>query len=97
MNRKIRVFLALWLLCGLVACPQAHAGGIPLIMRGAGRTFFSVFQIPKDMITYAPKAFPVGLVAGTVTGTMKAVAGTVVGAFDMARGAAPYAKYLIFL
>ena len=96
LNLKIR-FLAALLIGTLMFCPNAHAGGIPLIMRGVGRTLFSVFQIPKDMITHSTQAFPLGLVAGTVGGTMKAVAGTVVGAVDIARGAAPYAKYLVFL
>ena len=78
-------------------CSRAYADSVGLISRGAGRVIFSVFEIPKAMITYGTQTFPLGLVAGTVGGTMKAVAGTVVGAVDMARGAAPYAKYLVFL
>lgn len=66
-------------------------------MRGVARTIFSVLEIPKDMIVNSPKAFPLGLIGGTLAGTMKAVTGTVVGAVDIARGAAPYAKYLVFL
>lgn len=90
-------FLILLLMLICFFSPSAYAGGIPLIVRGVGRTLFSVLQIPKDMIVNSPKAFPLGLIGGTIAGTGKAVVGTIVGAVDIARGAAPYAKYLVFL
>jgi hypothetical protein len=85
--------LFLLFLC-LISLQNVYAeSGLPLVARGAGRTLFSVLEIPKEMIVHGGQAFPLGLVGGVIGGTMKAVAGTVVGAVDMARGAAPYAKY----
>jgi hypothetical protein len=74
----------------------AYADNIALITRGVARTLFSAFQIPKEMLANAGHAFPLGLVAGTLNGALKTVVGTVMGAGDIARGAAPYAKYAIF-
>jgi len=68
-----------------------------LIMRGVGKTVGSVFQLPITMLASSTTAFPFGLLGGAVLGTFKAVGGTLSGAFDIARGAAPYAKYAIFL
>ncbi len=96
LNTKI-CFLFILVMAGLLFSPIAYADGIPLILRGVGRTIFSVLEIPKDMLINSTRAFPLGLIGGTLTGVMKAVAGTVVGAADIARGAAPYAKYLVFL
>ena len=74
--------------------PSAFAAdNIGLIVRGVARTLFSAFEIPKGMITNAGNAFPLGIVTGPVTGTMKTVSGPVVRATEIARGAAPYAKY----
>ena len=75
----------------------AHAlRGVPLVMRGVAKTVFSVFEVPKQMMAGAPNSFPFGLVAGTAFGAARAVAGTLSGAVDMAKGAAPYAKYAVF-
>ena len=93
---KIRmVFLAV-LLMSFFSEQPAYADNIALITRGVARTLFSAFQIPKDMLANAGNAFPLGLVAGALSGAMKTVVGTIMGAADIARGAAPYAKYAVF-
>ncbi len=84
----------------LKAEPPAYAAdsdNIALVFRGVARTLFSVVEIPRTIIENPGNApFPLNIVTGTVAGTVKTVAGTVMGAFDIARGAAPYAKYAIF-
>lgn len=90
-------FICLCLFCLLIGASPVYAGGIPLIVNGAARTFFSVLQLPKEMLDSGSQSFPFGLIGGAITGTAKAVGGTIGGAADMARGAAPYAKYMIFL
>lgn len=89
------LMLAAVLVC---AAPQPASANIPLIARGLGRTLSAVFSLPASMMADSVRGgFPLGLIMGTVRGTMQAITGTVVGAIDMARGAAPYAKYLVFL
>ncbi len=68
------------------------------IIRGVGRTLFSTVEIPKAMIQDSSQImFPLGLVTGVIKGTFKTVAGTLMGVGDIAYGALPYAKYMIFL
>ena len=65
-----------------------------LIFRGVARTIFAAVEIPRTILENPSRTpFPFSLVTGAVTGTFRTVAGTVGGAADMARGAAPYAKY----
>jgi hypothetical protein len=74
----------------------AHANNA-LILRGLARTVTSAFEIPKTMISHSRKVvFPVGIVTGAVEGSLRTVVGTVAGALDIAQGAAPYAKYMLF-
>lgn len=94
---KTRVFLLGVLILACCSPKPAYADSMALITRGIARTLFSAFQIPKEMLAGAPHAFPLGLVAGTMNGVVKTVVGTVMGAADIARGAAPYAKYAVFL
>ncbi len=75
----------------------AYADSVGLIMRGVARTIFSVFELPKTIVESSGQSFPLGIIGGTVAGSMRMVAGTLMGATDIARGAAPYAKYLVFL
>lgn len=82
----------------LPCIPEAEArDNIGLIMRGVGRTLVSVFQLPVSILHDSVTSFPFGIITGTVKGTIRTVVGTVVGGIDIARGAAPYAKYMIFL
>lgn len=70
---------------------------LSLVLRGTSKTLGSVFQIPARMMTGGGAPFPFGIVTGAISGTAQAVGGTLNGAVDIARGAAPYAKYLVFL
>ena len=80
---------------GLVNPPSAFAS-IGLIAQGLAKTVYAVFQLPVSILAGSTQSFPLGIVTGAVSGSVKAVTGTVMGAVDMARGAAPYAKYAVF-
>lgn len=92
-------FLPLVLLTLLLLAPQpAYAGGdIALALRGVAKTVGAAFQVPIGVLSNSTTAFPFGMVIGAIGGTAKAVSGTLSGAWDIARGAGPYAKYMIFL
>lgn len=94
--KKACLFIILFLACGLMAPAPAHAN-IGLIARGFAKTIYAVAQVPANMLAGSAQSFPLGVVTGAVAGTMKMAVGTVMGAVDMARGAAPYAKYAVFL
>ena len=72
-------------------------GNIGLIFRGLAKTVGAAFQLPASLLQNSTKSFPLGLVAGALGGGLKTVMGTLSGAADMARGAAPYAKYMAFM
>jgi hypothetical protein len=93
---KLRILILAVMLSGVFSPQPAYADNLALITRGVARTLFSAFQIPKEMLMNAGNAFPLGMVFGAMNGAMKTVVGTVMGAADIARGAAPYAKYAIF-
>jgi hypothetical protein len=79
-------------------CTQPAYANSGLILRGLARTLGAVFQIPKSMIYESCRTtFPLGLVTGALEGTFQTVMGVAGGALDMAQGAAPYAKYMMFL
>ncbi|MBU9889817.1 MAG: hypothetical protein KTQ49_08130 [Candidatus Omnitrophica bacterium] len=94
-NSLLAVLLAILLL--LAAVPSVHAGtghDIAYAMRGIGKIFGGVFAIPKAMIQDSGRVlFPFGIVTGALRGTVETVTGVLGGTFDIARGAAPYAKY----
>ncbi len=85
--------LILVLFTALVPSAMAESGGIGQIFTGVAKTLYAVVQIPANMIAGGAQSFPLGIVTGAVAGTFKMVAGTVMGASDIAQGAAPYAKY----
>ena len=66
---------------------------VDLIAQGLAKTLYAVFQLPASIVAGSVQSFPLGIVTGTIAGSMKMVMGTAMGAVDMARGAAPYAKY----
>ena len=96
MNKKKRILITFLFLLLFGTAHPAYAD-LGLVASGVAKTLFSAVQIPKDMMANAGTAFPIGLLVGAVSGAVKTVIGTGMGAFDIARGAAPYAKYLIFL
>ena len=65
--------------------------------RGFFRILTAAFQIPRYLL-YKTLSEPVGLgtIDGALTGTYYAVAEVSGGLFDIARGAVPYGKYLLF-
>jgi len=68
-----------------------------LIFRGIGKAIVGVLSIPVGVATGAAQGgFPFGMIGGVIKGTASAVGSTVSGAFDLARGGAPYAKYAAF-
>lgn len=67
-----------------------------LIQRGLAKTLFSSLQLPATIVQHTTAFFPLGILTGTVQGTLEAVIGTLSGAVDLAAGAAPYAKYAAF-
>ncbi len=76
----------------------SDAENIAYIQRGVGKIMGSLIAIPKDMIIDSQRImFPFGIVTGALRGTFDMLMGTLGGAFDAARGAAPYAKYLVFV
>lgn len=90
------IFLFFFTAAVFLAPSTAHANP-GLIFRGLAKTIYAVAQVPASMIQGSTQSFPLGIVTGAVAGTMKMTVGTVMGAVDMARGAAPYAKYAVFL
>lgn len=71
---------------------------VSYIERGFFRIFTAAFQLPRYLIHKTLTGPPiVGTLDGAVTGAFYTVSSVVGGAFDIARGAAPYAKYLVFL
>jgi hypothetical protein len=96
MKTQILRFTTLVLFCCLLLDNPAYADNIGLVMQGVARTLFSVAELPKSIIVGGASSFPFGIITGTLEGTMRATAGTLIGATDIARGAAPYAKYMVF-
>ncbi len=96
-NSVLSAILFLLLILGNAS--PALAGGNPgLILRGVARLVVSVFEVPKSMASQSARvAFPFGLATGAVEGALRMTAGTLAGTFDIAKGSAPYAKYLLFL
>jgi hypothetical protein len=98
MIRKPKILLCLLFALGLFLAPvplQASDGqNIAYAARGAGKILSSMFAIPSAMLQDSRRVlFPFGLVTGAVRGTVQTVTGVVSGTVDVARGAAPYAKY----
>lgn len=97
-HRILVSFLLVTLVVALFMPPLARAGrNEAYISRGIQRTLFSTVEIPRTMIEHSKRMiFPVGLLTGAIAGTFRTLVGTAAGAADIARGAAPYAKYLVF-
>ena len=89
-------FILLILLGADLLSPSPARADVALIASGLAKTMYALVQVPANMIAGGAQSFPLGIVTGAVAGTMKMAVGTVMGAADMARGAAPYAKYAIF-
>lgn len=101
MRTHRRCVLPILVLAFLLIPSLGYAGdgeNVSYIARGASRMVGGLFSIPKSMLQDSTRVlFPFGLVTGAVRGTMQTVTGVLCGTADVARGAAPYAKYLVFL
>lgn len=98
MMKKIKTFLAVLLVLGVILTPSsgyADVGtDVSYAARGASKIVGGMFAIPKAMLQDSGRVmFPFGLVTGAVRGTVQTVTGVVSGVVDVARGGAPYAKY----
>jgi len=96
--KKPETFLALSLVLGVLFTSSpvfAEVGeDISYAAQGATQIVGSAFAIPKAMLQDSGHVmFPFGLVTGAIRGTVQTVTGLVGGAMNVARGAAPYAKY----
>lgn len=89
------IFLVV-LLTLLVFDSPAFADDIGMILGGTAKLVTTAFQAPFSMLSASGSNFPFGLVGGVVQGTYSTIMGTLSGATDVARGAAPYAKYMVF-
>ena len=98
-RQKIGFILIVIMLMTLLMPTDVLAGSKDgYLVRGVGRTLFSVVEIPKAMIQDSQNVmFPFGLVTGVVKGTFKMIGKTLLGVGDIAYGALPYAKYAVFL
>jgi len=89
---------ALMMVVGPINPHASAASSVDYLTRGVVKTVTSVFYIPMEMIKDSTQIlFPFGLVTGAVKGSIKTVGGLLGGAVDIARGAAPFAKYLVLL
>lgn len=99
-----RAFLVFWMILGVLLWgPPASlyaddVQNINYLERGFFRIFTAVFQLPIYLVQKTLNGPPVaGTVDGVLSGAFYTVSSLMGGAFDIARGAIPYAKYLIFL
>ncbi len=97
-NRFLKAFLFGLLLS--LSSEKLYAGdeqNIHYLERGVYRIFTAAFQLPRHLFE---KTFNGPIVLGTVDGALSGVYYSIVeltgGAFDIVRGVAPYAKYLVF-
>jgi len=100
---KALLFVPVILAFFFVSTPSVNAGNIKdqstagLLYRGTSRILTAPMRGASTAINQSTRQpFPFGLVAGTLNGTVQTVAGVLSGAIDLARGAVPYAKYLVF-
>ena len=92
------ICFVLSLFCFPVRGYSDTARNVAYASRGASKLVHGVIAIPKDVVEDSKRyIFPVGVITGALRGTFQTVAYTVSGAVDAARGAAPYAKYLVLL
>ena len=70
---------------------------VSYLERGTMRILTAAFQLPRYLIQKTMTGPPiVGTVDGAISGTFYTVASLVGGAFDLVKGAIPYAKYMVF-
>ncbi len=70
---------------------------IGYIANGTSQVVGGALALPTEVLKGAVQSFPFGIIAGAMRGTMRTLGGVFGGAFNIARGAAPYAKYAAFI
>ncbi len=98
--KKIYLVLILASLFFAVSSSNLYANdgtNFAYIGRGFFRILTAVFELPKHVIEKTlTEPLIVGTVDGAVSGTVYAVSAVAKGTLDIARGVAPYAKYMVF-
>lgn len=101
--KQVRFFLPTTLFClGLIfICPLANAENpirdVGTVAYGASQVAGGALALPVEILKGAAQSFPFGILAGALRGTVKTLGGVLGGAFNIAKGAAPYAKYAALL
>lgn len=98
-KRRIRAFLVIGMIF-FAPAPAVWADtneDINYLSRGFFRILTAAFEFPRHLL-YKTVNEPIvfGTIDGALSGTYYTVAELSGGAFDLLRGAAPYAKYLVF-
>ena len=94
-----RTFIKISLFCLLTAfaCQTARAEDpirdIGNVASGTGKLLTGAFALPTEIIKGGVSSFPFGIITGAIRGAFKTVGYVVSGTADVAKGAAPYAKY----
>ncbi len=92
-------FVVFWgvFLIPLQLYAENPARDIAAVETGVGQTVNGAFAIPVRVLQGAAQSFPFGIITGAIQGTFETVGWVVNGAANVARGAAPYAKYAAFI
>lgn len=90
---KISIVLMVLLSICLPSYAENPVRDIGYVANGTSQVVGGVFALPTEVLKGATQSFPFGIVTGAVKGTFKTLGGVFGGAFNIARGAAPYAKY----
>lgn len=93
---KIALFGLILGLCSSPAHAENPIRDAGIVATGASQVVGGALALPVEILKGATQSFPFGIIAGALRGTVKTVGGVFGGAFNMARGAAPYAKYAAF-
>ena len=100
MHKKTALILIVVLLFSMFSVPQElyAANSAGYAVRGLTRLIYGIIAIPRNILSHSKRViFPLGILTGTAQGAWEMVSWTLGGAFDLLKGAAPYAKYAVFL
>ena len=94
---KVLLFFFLTIAVCAVARAEDPLRDAGYVATGASQVVGGALALPVEILKGATQSFPFGILAGAMRGTVKTLGGVLGGAFNMARGAAPYAKYAAFV
>ncbi len=81
----------------LIAHAENPVQDVGTVAVGASQIVGGALALPVEILKGATQSFPFGILAGAMRGTMRTLGGVFGGAFNVAKGAAPYAKYAAFI